>query len=939
MENIRFCEAIYTEEEVKTALFQMNPLKAPGPDGLPALFFQKYWHIVGHEVCKLVLDILNNQKHPGIINNTHIVLIPKCKNPVKPQDFRPISLCNVVMKLVTKVIANGLKEILPEIIDEEQSAFVKDRPIMDNALIAMECFHWLKKKVKGKKGVMALKLDMSKAYDRLEGSFIVEVLATMGFPPAMVSLIKRCINSVSYKVLVNGVPSKSFTPERGLRQGDPLSPYLFIMCANVFSGLLKKAAMEKEIHGVKIARNSPTITHLFFADDSLLFARANLEEAKRIKDILRIYEEALGQVVSFEKSEVSFSRNVDENVRDSICNWLGVNSVSSHSRYLGLPIMFGRSKKVIFAMVVERVWKKIKGWKEKFLSSAGKEVLIKAVAQAIPTYVMSCYKLPDSVCLEIEGMIARFWWGSKQGERKMHWLGWDKLAKAKAEGGLGFRGICDFNSSLLGKHYWRLLNQENSLVGKVLKGRYFPKCSIDSCGIGYNPSYAWRSIIGAREVVQRGACWRIGNGEKVNILKDRWIPKNTGFKVQPGGINVEDSARVCDIIDRDNRCWKIEDIQSMFNSEDAMKITSIPLSVHPDEDNMVWQFEKNGEFSVKTAYHASRAHKDSLLPGPSSPANQKIWPLIWKAPISARQRNFLWRVAKNILPSRGNLLKKGMFIDSQCPLCSAGTETVQHLLMECVFAKQVLFASVLSYRIPSSVSVIDWLQSVLECGDADNIQIICACLYKLWAARNLTVFHGKSCCPIAVAADAFESVQEFNRTCPGSNKRRSIPIQHHNSSWPTDVHLVQVDAGFNREGKAVFGCVFKNHNRDVILAASKVENVEVESSLAEMLALRWCIKIALNLNLKKAVFKSDALSVVDCINGIDCNVFLEPIAADCRVFLSRFSFSSVLFTPREDNYDAHNMVLLGKLYGSRTWLDSVPAANSVVSGFSGPQFE
>jgi len=155
------------------------------------------------DVRKIVLNILNQNGQPHSINNTFVVLIPKGKNPSSPKNYRPISLCNVVMKIVTKVIANRLKQMLPDVVDMEQSAFVQGRLITDNALIAMEFFHWLKKK-KGKKETMALKLDMSKAYDRIEWPFMHQVLTTMGYPTKMVDLIMMCISSVSYQLLING---------------------------------------------------------------------------------------------------------------------------------------------------------------------------------------------------------------------------------------------------------------------------------------------------------------------------------------------------------------------------------------------------------------------------------------------------------------------------------------------------------------------------------------------------------------------------------------------------------------------------------------------------------------------------------------------------------------------------------------------------------------
>jgi hypothetical protein len=251
-----WCEMAYTREDVTEAINQMHPLKTPGLDGIPALFFQKYWHFVGRDVQDLALKILNDDEEPHEINKTFMFVIPKGKNPSSPKDFRPISLCNVVMKIVTKVIANRLKHTLGDVIDIEQSAFVQGRLITDNARIAIECFHWLKKKKKGTKGVMALKLDMSKAYDRVEWAFVQQALTSMGYPMKIVELIMRCISTVTYQILINGQPSTSFKPERGLRQEDPLSPYLFILCVDVLSGLIHKAASSRD---------------LFFADDSLLF--------------------------------------------------------------------------------------------------------------------------------------------------------------------------------------------------------------------------------------------------------------------------------------------------------------------------------------------------------------------------------------------------------------------------------------------------------------------------------------------------------------------------------------------------------------------------------------------------------------------------------------------------------------------------------------------
>lgn len=152
--------------------------------------------------------------------------------------------------------------------------------------------------------------------------------------------------------------------------------------------------------------------------------------------------------------------------------------------------MFGRKKKLVFSLVIDRVWKKVKGWKGGFLSRAGKEVLIEAVPQSIPTYIMSCYRLPENCCKEIEAILARFWWGSKERERKIHWMSWDQMAYSKGVGGMGFRGIRNFNTSLLDKKFWRLMQEDGSLLERLFKGRYYPRCIIFEAPVGFKAIYA-----------------------------------------------------------------------------------------------------------------------------------------------------------------------------------------------------------------------------------------------------------------------------------------------------------------------------------------------------------------------------------------------------------------------------------------------------------------
>ncbi|GAU36460.1 hypothetical protein TSUD_166260 [Trifolium subterraneum] len=305
-------------KEFKEALFAMHSDKAPGPDGLNPAFYKRFWSLCGVEIFNACVTWLEEGTFPKEIMATNIVLIPKKDNPESMKDFRPISLCNVLYKIISKVLANRLKPLLPQCISQEQSAFVENRSIIDNVMIASEIVHHMKCKTRGKKGEVALKLDISKAYDRVDWEYVKRIMRRMGFHEKWVNWISMCMESVHYQVLVNGESVGPVKPMRGLRQGDPLSPYIFIMCAEGLSGLLKQSEARGEIHGIKVCRGAPILTHLLFADDSFLFCRADEHECTKIKEILKQYEEVSGQAINLQKSEIFFSKNTPEADKETI---------------------------------------------------------------------------------------------------------------------------------------------------------------------------------------------------------------------------------------------------------------------------------------------------------------------------------------------------------------------------------------------------------------------------------------------------------------------------------------------------------------------------------------------------------------------------------------------------------------------------------------------
>ena len=297
----------------------------------------------------------------------------------------------------------------------------------------------------------------------------------------------RLVTSVSFAVLFNGECLETFYPSRGIRQGDPISPYLFLLCAEGLSCLLN--SKEESNRGISIAMNAPKVSHLLFADDILLFLKANVDEADVVNRMITTYCDASGQQVNLSKSSIFFSKGCGQTLKDGIKALMHVENESLTERYLGLPTGVGNSKNGVFKYLKDRVWKRIQGWMEQSLSAGGKEVLIKAVAQAIPTYSMGCFKLPRGLCQHINLLIRKFWWGgTTNGRRKTNWVAWEKLIQPKFMGGLGFRDIELFDLALLARQAWRILQNPMAMTAQLSKVVYYPACDFLQAPLGSRPS-------------------------------------------------------------------------------------------------------------------------------------------------------------------------------------------------------------------------------------------------------------------------------------------------------------------------------------------------------------------------------------------------------------------------------------------------------------------
>lgn len=427
--------------------------------------------------------------------------------------------------------------------------------------------------------------------------------------------------------------------------------------------------------------------------------------------------------------------------RTEISTMLGVTNDLQSSKYLGLPSLVGRSKKKVFGFIKDKVWKKVQGWRAKSISQAGKTVLIKNGTQSIPSYCMSCFLIPKTLCQEIERILKKFWWSSNKRHNKgMSWLSWSELSVSKQRGGVGFRSLYGFDIALIGKQCWKLMQEPQSLVARMFKARYYPDSHFLQAKSQAGAGFIWSGMITAKEVLKKGCRWVIGDGKRINAVRDPWLRNKEGFCVDQSTDYGLSNIPVADLILQDARKWDEGKVSRLFSDEDARLILTSPIPLNPNEDRVVWHSTTNGQYSVKTGYHLwsdASLSRSNVIQGSG-------WSKLWNLDIPHKVKTFLWRFCRNTVPVRRRLSAKGVALPIICPMCGADVEHKLHLFFDCYFAKSCWQYVGLQLDMSLVEFAPEWLFQKLGSASQEELILIARVLWGIWFFRNKKVWDAKT---------------------------------------------------------------------------------------------------------------------------------------------------------------------------------------------------
>eukprot|EP00253_Pinus_taeda_P015299 PITA_15299 len=679
-------------DEVEEVVMRMKKGTAPGPDGFTMDFYQAGWHFLGKEILDLVEESQMNQKVWTALNSTFFSLIPKADNSEDAKGFRPIALCNVIYKIISSLMAKRLKPLLEKLISPEQTGFVEGRQILDGLVVTQEVIHSMK--TKKQKGMM-MKLDLSKAYDRVSWQYLAEILRSFGFSSRWIRWVLSCISTPNFSVLVNDTPSKTFKASKGIRQGDPISPFLFILAVEGLGKYLKQERVDGNIKGLRLWGNDLPITHQQFVDDIMLFGEPTVREVRNLKKALDLFAEASGMEINKDKS-CTFIFNTVETVKRHLSRLLGFKQGDLPTKYLGNILDYSSKRLKNWQGILNKLTNRMANWTFRTLNIAGRIVLVKSVLQAIPIYPLSSMAVPQGVCGKIREILRKFIWGGSSNQKKWALVSWKHLIKHKEEGGLGLRDPSKLNKILGAKLWWHWLRGGNDLWKQLWRYKYnMPSSPEEIYRIQEIPrgSNIWELASQNRDIVNDNIFWEIRAGKEANFWDEKWHQREKMNNIQ--GIQdiqnkIGNNFRYIKDYWKENeedgiwRKWKsLEDWHIETNQEQQevfwKEIESRKVKVREGKDIIRWGKSTKRTFTVREAYY--------LTDQQAASERTQEWKIFWGKNWWPKVTIFAWLVANHKILNWDKLQQKGFNGPSKCHLCNREPKTQEHLLIHCDYTR------------------------------------------------------------------------------------------------------------------------------------------------------------------------------------------------------------------------------------------------------------
>lgn len=756
--------AAYTSQDIKTAFFDLPKNKAPGPDGYPSEFFTAHWSTVGQEVTDAIQEFFITGRLLQQWNATILTLIPKKKNADKISEFRPISCCNTVYKVIAKLLANRLKKVLPSVISNTQSAFIPGRLLVENVLMATELVQGYNWKNITKRSI--LKVDLKKAFDSINWSFIFLILRALGFPDSFINLISQCITTTRFSVAVNGELGGYFKGARGLRQGDPLSPYLYVLAMEVLGQMLNKNYSTGLI-GYHPLASDPVVTHLAFADDIMIFFDGAQGSLQQIVCTLDSFSSWSGLHMNRSKTEL-FVAGMSQMEATDLCN-LGFSLGSLPVRYLGLPLMHRKLRICDYRPLIDQLKSRFTSWSSRALTFAGRKQLLSSVIFGTVNFWFSTFILPKGCIRTIESLCSRFLWNGNITTRAAAKISWSQVCLPKSEGGLGLRELASWNKTLCLKLLWLLHTESESLWASWTKKHRLKHLSLWSIDEQKQSSWIWQSILKLRPLAERFIKCEVGNGQLASFWYDSWnhlgpLIKNFGVD-GPRHIGIAINAKICEACT--DTGWILRPARSPQAEELHILLCSIPLPSLSDRTD-IYNWEVDGKsltsFSAAQTWNSIRNHGD-----------KKEWEeAIWFSGHIPSQAFHMWVAQWNRLPTRNRLARWSPVPDKSCLLCGTHDEDRDHLFLRCSFSEQIWkqVTRRLGYRpflFHTWTALLDWLHLKDRTSSLTLRRLaVHTTVSKLWFERNNRLHNSRSSTPMII----FKDIDRTIRNSIHARKRR-----------------------------------------------------------------------------------------------------------------------------------------------------------------------